>query len=93
MEVRSIYRTLLRTVRKFPTEKILELSEDPIPFSKAASAQIRREFKAAKAAEPSAAAKAFATAQKELKALTLLLGNEHLKRYPGPPAVAKLHES
>jgi hypothetical protein len=34
-----------------------------------------------------AAGKLIAAGKKELKALHALLGNEHLKRYPGPPVL------
>ncbi len=88
--VRGVYRQLLRTVRKFPQEKILELSKDIAPFSKAASAQIRNEFKANINADLTTAAKAIAFATKELKALNSLLANEYLTQYPGPSQVEKL---
>ena len=90
MSVCSVYRTLLKTVRKFPNEKILELSKDVLPFSKAASMQIRQEFKANIAADPTTSAKGLVTAQKELKALQSLLANDFLSQFPGPKAVEKL---
>ena len=86
----GVYRQLLRTVRKFPQEKILELSKDVAPFSNAASAQIRNEFKANINADPTTAAKGIAFATKELKALNSLLANEYLTHYPGPGPVEKL---
>jgi hypothetical protein len=92
VNVCSIYRQLLRAVRKFPKEKILELSKDVMPFPQAASMQIRQEFKTNMAADPTAAAKGLASAQKELKALHSLLANDFLTQYPGPNAVEKLNK-
>ena len=92
MSVCSVYRQLLRAVRKFPKEKILELSKDVMPFSQAAAIQIRQEFKASVGADPTAAAKGLMSAHKELKAIQSLLANEHLTQYPGPKAVEKLYK-
>jgi hypothetical protein len=47
----------------------------------------RHDFKINANAEPVAAGKLIAAGKKELKALQALLGNEHLKRYPGPPVL------
>ncbi len=88
--VRGVYRQLLRTVKMFPKEKILELSKDTPSFAQVATNKIRQEFKSSITVDPTTAAKNFATAQKELKALTSLLANEHSTRYPGPKAPEKL---
>lgn len=45
----------------------------------------RLEFRANADADPVTAGKEIAAGQKELKALHALLGNEHIKRFPGPP--------
>lgn len=45
----------------------------------------RSSFKDHADADAVAAGKLIAAGQKELKALRALLGNEHIKRHPGPP--------
>jgi hypothetical protein len=90
--VRGLYRELLQIVRRFPPEKILELSPNISTFSKAASVQIRQEFKANMNLDATTAGKKFLSGQKELKALKSILANEHLSRHPGPKAVDKLQK-
>jgi hypothetical protein len=50
----------------------------------------RSSFKEHADADAVAAGKLIAAGQKELKALRALLGNEHIKRYPGPPVCPRL---
>ena len=87
---RHLYRNLLKTVRKFPKEDILKLSEQSVSFPQAASIQIRNEFKAQKAADSIVGAVALAEAKKELSALESLLENKFLQKYPGPKASERL---
>ena len=51
----------------------------------------RSSFKEHADADAVAAAKLIAAGQKELKALRALLGNEYIKRYPGPAVCPRLH--
>ena len=91
---RALYRDLLRAVRAFPPEPMLDLSDGGTEqsFAVLASIQIRSEFNSNKGADPVTAGKLIAAGQKELKALQALLSNEHLNRYPGPPRIERLHQ-
>jgi len=91
---KSLYRDLLRTVREFPAEPMLDLnaSGSEQSFAVIASLNIRVEFKANADTEPVMAGKLIAAGQKELKALHAMLNNEHIKRFPGPPMVDKLYQ-
>jgi len=121
-DARSLYRDLLRAVRAFPAEPMLDLNDSggEQSFAVVASIQIRcawgdgrtgrrafcrvrcgvlglgcgdvtrtrthrSSFKEHSGADAVAAGKLIAAGQKELKALRALLGNEHIKRHPGPP--------